>query len=571
LTGDIVKQVGLVAAVAALLLILWLPATPRLPAAGQVMLAILAFAVIVWMTEALDYAVSAVVIGALMIFLLAAAPDAAKPAGAMGTGAALGLALSGFSNSAVALVAAACFIAAAMTATGLDRRIALAVLSKVDARTNHIVIGAMFTGFLLSFIVPSTTARVACLVPIMMGFILAFKVDKRSRFAGLLVITAAQTASVWNVGIKTAAAQNMVASGFIEKQFGTTITWAEWFVAGAPFSALLSVAVYFIMTRMMKPEMKEIAGGQATIREQLAAIGPMTAREWKLLAIVLTLLGFWATEKTLHGFDTSSTTIAAIALMLLPRLGVMDWKESQRGFPWGTVVLFAVGISVGTALLRTHAAGWLASLIVEHLGLQHASAFAILMLLSLFPIVIHLGFASATALASTMIHDDSDHHQRARGRGYARNQRGRHDDAAAVRGELRLHPAGECAAEHDRLRYRYLRREGLHSNRSGNHAGRRRAAGDLLAHLLALDGIHDQVKCQAGALRRKTAFSIAETGPEVPSRNCFASAYGSAHTERLCLPILRAHWRVDLTPTGGSRGQARNFLCRSRRAQALRG
>ena len=62
------------------------------------------------------------------------------------------------------------------------------------------------------------------------------------------------------------------------------------------------------------------------------------------IAIVLVLLGFWATEKVLHDFDTSSTTIAAIALMLLPRLGVMDWKESQQGFPWGTVVLFAVGI-----------------------------------------------------------------------------------------------------------------------------------------------------------------------------------------------------------------------------------
>ena len=403
-SGDIVKRVGLIVAVAVLVAIVLMPAAQGLPPAGQVMLGILAFAVIVWMTEALDYAVSAVVIGALMVFLLAYAPDAAKPTGAdMGTGAALTLALSGFSNSAVALVAAACFIAAAMTATGLDRRIALVVLSKVNARTNHIVIGAMVVGFLLSFIVPSTTARVACLVPIMMGFILAFKVDKRSRFAGLLVITAAQTASVWNVGIKTAAAQNMVAVGFIEKQFGTSITWIEWFVAGAPFSALMSVALYFIMTRMMKPEMKEIAGGQATIRQQLDAIGKMTTKEWKLLVIVLVLLGFWASEKVLHDFDTSSTTIAAIALMLLPRLGVMDWKESQRGFPWGTVVLFAIGISVGTALLRTNAAGWLANLIVHSLGLQQASAFAILMLLSLFLIVIHLGFASATALASTMI------------------------------------------------------------------------------------------------------------------------------------------------------------------------
>ena len=399
-----IKTLGLIVAVAALVAVVWMPTPQGLPLAGQVMLGILAFAVISWMSEALDYAVSAVVIGALMIFMLAYVPDAAKPAGPdMGTSAALALALSGFSNSAVALVAAACFIAAAMTATGLDRRIALVVLSKVDGRTNHIVIGAMAVGVLLSFIVPSTTARVACLVPIMMGFILAFKVDKRSRFAGLLVITAAQTASVWNVGIKTAAAQNMVAIGFIEKQFQTSITWTEWFIAGAPFSALLSVAVYFIMTRMMKPEMDEISGGRATIRQQLDAVGPMTLREWKLLVIVLTLLGFWATEKVLHSFDTSSTTIAAIALMLLPRLGVMDWKESQRGFPWGTVVLFAVGISVGTALLRTDAAGWLANLIVQNLGLQNASAFAILMLLSLFLIVIHLGFASATALASTMI------------------------------------------------------------------------------------------------------------------------------------------------------------------------
>ena len=402
--SNLFKRGGLFAALAAMLAILLMPTPSGLPVAGQVMLGILAFAVIVWMTEALDYAVSAVVIGALMIFLLAYVPDAAKPLGAdMGTGASLALALSGFSNSAVALVAAACFIAAAMTATGLDRRIALVVLSKVDARSNHIVIGAMVVGFLLSFIVPSTTARVACLVPIMMGFILAFRVDKRSRFAGLLVITAAQTASVWNVGIKTAAAQNMVAVGFIEKQFGTSISWAEWFIAGAPFSALLSVAVYFIMTRMMKPEMAEISGGQATIRQQLDAIGAMTLREWKLLVIVLVLLAFWATEKSLHNFDTSATTIAAIALMLLPRFGVMDWKQSQRGFPWGTVVLFAIGISVGTALLRTQAAGWLANLIVQNLGLQNASAFAILMLLSLFLIVIHLGFASATALASTMI------------------------------------------------------------------------------------------------------------------------------------------------------------------------
>lgn len=399
-------KIGLVAAFIVLLSIVFMPPIAGLPQAGQMMLGILAFAVIVWMTEALDYSVSALLIGSLMIGLLAISPVPGKEgadAVMMGTKAALPYALGGFSNSAVVLVAAACFIAAAMTATRLDQRIALQVLSYVPARANHVVMGAILVGFLLSFIVPSATARVACLMPIMLGFLTAFGADRRSKFAALVVITAAQTASVWNVGIKTAAAQNMVAIGFIERQFGETITWGEWFVAGAPFSACLTVLLYFIMTRMLKPEMDHIAGGREAVRQQLQALGKMTANQWKLLVITLVLLGFWATEGVLHKVDTTSSTIVAVTLMLMPRIGIMSWKESQKGFPWGTVVLFAVGIAMGSALLKTQAAPWLAKQIVENLGLVNASAFAILILLSMFLIVIHLGFASATALASTMI------------------------------------------------------------------------------------------------------------------------------------------------------------------------
>lgn len=404
--AKLMPKIGFAAAIAALLLVVFMPPIAGLPQAGQMMLGILAFAVIVWMTEALDYAVSALVIGALMIGLLAISPVPGKEgadAVMMGTKAALPYALGGFSNSAVVLVAAACFIAAAMTATRLDQRIALQVLSYVPARAKHVVMGAILVGFLLSFLVPSATARVACLMPIMLGFLTAFGADRRSKFAALVVITAAQTGSVWNIGIKTAAAQNMVAIGFIERQFGETITWGDWFVAGAPFSACLTVLLYFIMTHMLKPEMDHIEGGREAVRQQLIALGEMTLNQWKLLAITLILLGFWATEGVLHNIDTTSSTIVAIALMLMPRIGVMSWKESQKGFPWGTVVLFAIGIAMGSALLKTEAAPWLAQLIVDHLGLANATAFAILMLLSLFLIVIHLGFASATGLASTMI------------------------------------------------------------------------------------------------------------------------------------------------------------------------
>ena len=399
----VTRHWGLLLAVAALVAIMLLPTPAGLPVAGHRMLAILAFAVIVWMTEALDYAVSAVVIAALMAFLLGLSPNPANPAALLGTSAGLGIAFSGFANTALALVAAALFLAAAMTATGLDKRIALNILSRVGTETRHVVVGTILVGFVIAFLVPSTTARVACLVPITLGIITAFGVSKKGAFAGMLMITTVQAASIWNVGIKTAAAQNMVAIGFIEKMLGKTITWLEWLIAAAPFGVLMSIALYFVMTRMMPPEIQEVPGGRAAIRKSLAELGPIKTPEIKLLVISLTLLGFWATEGALHKFDTSSTTIAAVALIFLPGIGIMTWKEAQPRIPWGTIVLFGIGISLGTALLQTKGAPWLADIVVAKFGLKQATAMFILGVMSLFLIVIHLGFASATALASAMI------------------------------------------------------------------------------------------------------------------------------------------------------------------------
>jgi anion transporter len=394
---------GLLLAVAALIGVLLLPTPAALPVAGHRMLAILAFAVILWMTEAVDYAVSAIVIAALMALLLGFSPNPANPKVLMGTSAGLTLAFAGFANTALVLVASALFLAAAMTATGLDRRIALSILSRAGTQTSHVVIGTILVGFVIAFLVPSTTARVACLVPITLGIIAAFGVNKKGALAGMLMITTVQTASIWNVGIKTAAAQNMVAIGFIEKAFGKTITWLEWLVAAAPFSVLMSIALYFVMTRMMPPEVRNVPGGRDAVRKALADLGPMKASEMKLLAISLTLLGFWATEGVLHRLDTSTTTITAVALMFMPGIGIMSWKDAQSKIPWGTVILFGVGISLGAALLQTKGAVWVADIVVTEFGLKQATAMFILAVMTAFLIVIHLGFASATALASAMI------------------------------------------------------------------------------------------------------------------------------------------------------------------------
>lgn len=395
--------IGLLVGVAALVVVLLLPLPVELPIAAQRMLAILAFAVVVWITEAVSYEASAIMITSLMAFLLGTAPTLQDPSVIYGSSAAITMALTGFSNSALALVAGALFIAAAMTHTGLDRCIALVTLARIGTSTRRIMIGAVVVTVLLSLVVPSATARSACVVPIMMGVIAAFGVDKRSNIAAAIMIIVAQGTSIWNVGIQTAAAQNLLTAGFMDKMLGHRVSWIDWLVAGAPWAILMSVVLVVLVLKLLPPESDSIAGGKEAVQQSLSDLGPMSGAQKRLLAVSVALLLLWATEGKLHNFDTTSTTYAGLVVLLLPRWGVMTWKDVQSRIPWGTVIVFGVGISLGTALLTTHAGQWLGSQVVTHTGLDRVGPLGVFAILGAFLILIHLGFASATALTSAML------------------------------------------------------------------------------------------------------------------------------------------------------------------------
>ncbi|MER1958281.1 MAG: DASS family sodium-coupled anion symporter [Solibacillus sp.] len=397
------KPLWIALAFAALIIIVLLPNNGDLPVMGQRTLAILAFAVILWVTEAVSYPVSSAMILALIAVLLGLAPSLEDPSVQMGTSNALKLALGGFSNSAVALVGMALFLAAAMQITNLHKRIALWVLSLVGTKTNALVFGAILVAIVLAFVVPSATARAGAVVPILLGVVAAFGLTKQSRLAALLVITAAQAVSIWNVGIKTAAAQNLIALGFIKTEYGIDIAWGEWFMYAAPFSAIMSVVLFFVMIKLIKPETDNISSGKDVIRQQLAELGPMKRKEITLIITTLVLLCFWATEGKLHPFDTTTVTIIAIAFLLAPKVGVFNWQEASSRIDWGTLIVFAVGISLGSTLLNTKGAAWLSDTIFGSLGLDTMPLLATIALVTIFNIIIHLGFASATSLASALI------------------------------------------------------------------------------------------------------------------------------------------------------------------------
>lgn len=383
--------------------ITFLPNDGDLPVAGQRSLAILAFAVILWVTEAVSYPVSSAMIIGLIAISLGLAPSLENPDILLTTSGALKLALGGFSSSAVALVAAALFLAAAMQITNLHKRLALLILAAVGTKTKAIVAGAILVSIVLAFFVPSATARAGAVVPILVGMVAAFGLATSSRLGALLIITAVQAVSIWNIGIKTGAAQNMVALGFIEEQFGETVTWMQWFLYAAPFSILMSIALFFIMITLIKPETNEIADGKELIRTQLQQLGPLKPVELRLIIVSVSLLLLWSTEGTLHPFDTTTVTILAIAVLLTPKIGVYSWEEVQPLIPWGTIIVFAVGIALGTVLLNTDGAQWLSDAVFGSLGLDTMPLLATIAIVTAFNILVHLGFASATSLASALI------------------------------------------------------------------------------------------------------------------------------------------------------------------------
>lgn len=397
------KYLWIAVAFLALIVITLLPTPEGLPVQGQRALALLAFAVILWITEAVSYPVSAAMIVALAALLLGLSPNIDDPSTLLGTKGGLRMALAGFSNSAAILVAAALFLAAAMQQTNLHKRIALMIMSKVGTKTSSLVIGAILVSIVLAFFVPSATARAGAVVPILLGMVAAFGLPNNSRLGALLVITAVQAISIWNVGIKTAAAQNMVALGFMETEFGETVSWSSWFLYAAPWSIIMSVILFFIMMKVIKPEASNLQGGIDAIKKELKDMGKVKPPELRLIIISLVLLFFWSTEGIVHPLDSTTVTVIAVAIMLTPGIGVFDWKTVQKMIPWGTIIVFMVGISLGSILLSTKGAAWLSDNVFGAMGLNNMPILATIALLSLFNILIHLGFASATSLASALI------------------------------------------------------------------------------------------------------------------------------------------------------------------------
>src|SRR5579872_2192030 len=93
------KLLTVLIGLAIMMAIIMTPSPAGLSPAGQRVIAVMAFVVLMWITEAISYGVSAVALVFLLILALGFSPAGNDARVILGTAKAIPLALSGFSNS----------------------------------------------------------------------------------------------------------------------------------------------------------------------------------------------------------------------------------------------------------------------------------------------------------------------------------------------------------------------------------------------------------------------------------------------------------------------------------------
>lgn len=390
------KPMIIAAAFILMIAVMLLPTPEGLSTAGHRVLAVLLFAVIMWMSEAMPYGESAIALILFMLLALGFSPAKGVSGPLLGTNAAIPLAMSGFVNSGWVFVAAGIFMAAAIVNTGLERRIAYFILQTVGTKVNAIIGGLIIVGFVLTFLIPSVIARAATMVPIVLGLNKSFNLPGNSQISKAMMMSVGILPSLTGVGVLTGSAPNPVTANFIAKAGLKPVLYVDWLIYNFPLSLAMGVVLYFVMTRMHKFEFQELPGGKEYLDKCVAELGPMSNAEKRVAVMLVLTILMWATDK-FHGIDASTVSIMSVFVMLFPYIGVATWKQLYGKVDWTAILMFGAGISLGTVLMSTQAAKWLAQVSLIKAGIGDLPFFIMVFTVFVLAFTFRLAFTSITS------------------------------------------------------------------------------------------------------------------------------------------------------------------------------
>ncbi len=314
---------------------------------AKVMLGVLVVAALFWATGAMPIGITALLVGVLMYFFGVLPPSAVAKA---------------YAKDSVIFIFGVLAFAAALSKTGLDRRIGILLLG---TSTNIKRFGLIFAPLLAvtaSFL--SEHALVAFIAPILMlayiGSLQKAGVKQDKKLAVLFLLMLTFCANIGGPGSPAAGGRNAVMLGILS-DYGVHISFGQWVKMGLPFVPVMAlvIASYFLLVFRNQIKVKTV-NIASQVKHESEKIGKMTPDEYKAAGVLILLIVLWSTLSGIFGMGGP----VLLSLVLLNLLGILRWKDIN-GIHLDVVALYAAASAMGYGLAATGAALWLANAFVS--------------------------------------------------------------------------------------------------------------------------------------------------------------------------------------------------------------
>ena len=379
------KTVGLFLGPLVMLVLLLAPLP--LPSPAHRLAAILAMMVVLWVTEALPLAVTAM-LGPILAVILQVAP--------------VRTALASFADPVIFVFIGGFMLAEAMFVHGVDRRIAYTALSWpfVGVSASRILIVYGLVAMVLSMWM-SNTATTAMLFPIGLSIVAHLTrtgATGARQFAMVTMLITSFAASIGGMATPVGTPPNLIGVGMLERLTGVDITFFQWMAIGVP-AALIMFALLALQFHLIGARGVTIGqGSTAMVREELAKLGAVSRGQRNVLIAFFITVVLWVTPGffALTGLDGSplarsyaaampesvAAMVGAFLLFLMPtdwraRRFTLTWDQAMK-IDWGIVFLYGGGLAMGELAFSTGLAEALGTGITSWLPSQTTVALTML-------------------------------------------------------------------------------------------------------------------------------------------------------------------------------------------------
>jgi DASS family divalent anion:Na+ symporter len=305
--------------------------------------------------------------------------------------------LSGFSNATVWLIFTAFLFARAITATGFGLRIAYLFVRRFGHSALTLGYSVAASDLALAPFIPSDTARGGGVIyPIARSLAQVFGSEPgptAGRIGAFLMLIGFHSTYTTSAMFLTGMAANPLIAELAHKVAHVELTWLQWAIAASIPGLLSLTLIPYLIYRLHPPEVRDTQAAQRHALEELHRMGPLSNREWRLLAILLGVMAGWVTSPW-HGLHNAFVALAGVSAILLSR--VLTWDDLlHETKAWDAMIWFAGLLMMADALLDSGVIKIISSAVFAHMtGWPWPVAAAVLACTYLY---VHYGFASMTA------------------------------------------------------------------------------------------------------------------------------------------------------------------------------